>query len=59
MSAGGRCVEIMKYMYSDSEIASNIQLHRAKLTYVIIYGLGKYFSESLISEVLDSDYYSI
>lgn len=59
MSAGGRCVEIMKYMYPDSEITSNIQLQRAKLTYVLIYGLGKYFSESLISEVLDSDYYSI
>ncbi|CAI6352627.1 unnamed protein product [Macrosiphum euphorbiae] len=59
MSAGGRCVEIMKYMYPDSEIASNIQLQRAKLTYVIIYGLGKYFSESLISEVLDSDFFSI
>jgi len=43
MSAGGRCVEVM---YPDSEIASNIQLQRAKLTYVIIYGLGKYFSES-------------
>lgn len=36
MSAGGRCVEIMKYMYPDSEIASNIQLQRAKLTYVFM-----------------------
>jgi len=59
MSAGGRCVEVMKYMYPDSEIASNIHLQRAKLTYVIIYGLGKYFSESFISEVLDSDFFSI
>lgn len=59
MLAGGKCVEIMKHMFSDSATTVNLQLQRAKLTYVIIYGLRMNFAEMLISEVLESDLFSI
>lgn len=43
MSAGGACIETMKLMFPDSNIASNIKLQRTKLTYTIVHGLAKHF----------------
>lgn len=43
MSAGGQSIKMMKCMFPDSEIANNISLQRTKLTYIINYGLARYF----------------
>lgn len=59
MSSGGKSIEIMKSMFPDSKIAQNITLQRNKLTYIIVYGLAKYFYKELEDDVLKSHCFSI
>lgn len=59
MSSGSKSIEIMKSMFPGNKIAQNITLQRNKLTYIIGYGLAKYFYKEFKDDVLKSDCFSI
>jgi len=59
MSAGGKSIVAMKSMFEDSNTAKNISLQRTKLTYLINYGLARYFSLELDDLLVECDYYRI
>lgn len=59
MSAGGKSIETMKLMFPDSKIALNLKLQRNKLTYLIVYGLSKFFKNKLLDDIQKSHSYTV
>ena len=45
----------MPRMFPDSEIANKMKLSKAKASYVITYGMKKYFEQELINVIESSD----
>lgn len=51
--------ELFPRMFSDSAIAKKMQMHKDKLAYVITYGLGPFFQDSVVSEVSKCDFFAV
>ena len=51
--------ELFAVMFPDSKIASQIELGRMKLKYMVNFGLGPHFRDVLKCETAASDWYSI
>ena len=51
--------ELFKTMFPDNQIASQFQMSKTKCSFVINFGLGPYFKDSLISKINDSPYFSL
>ena len=45
---------LLQYIFPDSQIAKQVQLHRTKLGYVVNHGLAPYYKETIISAVKDA-----
>lgn len=58
-SAAGKSVDVMKLMFTDSEIAAAMKLSRTKIGYTIAYGLGPYFQSQLLDEIRDSHHFCV
>ena len=46
-SSAEQISKLIKDMFSDSQIASDFQLSRTKLTYLIYFGIAPYFQQLL------------
>lgn len=51
MRSAARDVGVFKRMFSDSEIATKIQLQKDKMGYVIVHGIAPYFKTILFHEI--------
>ena len=51
--------ELSGVMFPNSKIASQMELRRMKLKYIVNFGLGPYFKEILKCETTASEWYSI
>ena len=58
-SAAGKSVDVMKLMFTDSEIAAAMKLSRTKIGYTIAYDLGPYFQSQLLDEIRDSHHFCV
>ena len=48
---------LLKYIFPDSQIAKQVQLHRTKLGYVVNNGLAPYYKEKIISAIKDASHF--
>ena len=53
------CLQLFAVMFPDSKIASQIELGRMKLKYIVNFGLGPHFRDVLKYETAVSEWYSI
>ena len=51
--------ELLKTMFSDSQIAKLFRLSRTKCSYYLVFGLAPYFKETLIESIKSSPSYSV
>ena len=57
-SMTGSC-ELFRVMFPDSKIASEMELGKTKLMYIVNHGLGPYFREELKREASASEWYTV
>ena len=48
---------LLQYIFPDSQIAKQVQLHRTKLGYVVNHGLAPYYKETIISAIKDASHF--
>ena len=45
-------------MFPDSDIAQNFKMSKAKVSYMVIYGIAEYFHHSLLSLLKKSQFFT-
>ena len=51
--------ELLKAMFSDSEIAKSFHMSKTKLAYIIVFGIAPYFKTRLVKKVKSSPFYTV